>query len=146
MHNFAIAVIGGVVATALWTALAEWRRKRKLRTALGWISGRYMVTLKSAQQPEPESITISVEEENTLKVKIENIAGGGRASGQIIIDERHPTSGRGFYYHHRGAERMFGFWDVQLKFPSSILVHTTYVDNEVFREVPKGYVWDRIVD
>jgi hypothetical protein len=63
--------------------------------------------------------------------------------GEIAMSDELRTSGRGHYSHLEGDERMWGFWDVQVRDSKMLFVHTTFTDQVSHRAVVTGYEWTR---
>lgn len=115
-------------------------RAYRLHHEFAPLAGMYQVTRKLTDQPEPETVSISVKK-NFLTVQSH---GGEVYSGEIAMSEQLPASGKGQYQHSKGGTQLWGFWDVQLKDKDTILVHTTYADSQSHTAVVSGYVWKRI--
>jgi hypothetical protein len=142
-HDLPIATVGGLVATAMWVGGAAFFRAQRLRHVFGWLEGTYSVTAKLEDRPrESDSITITVKK-NVLKVGY--ALAEGDAEGQIVMDERLPTSGRGLYWHDKNGNLLWGFWDTQIRRDeASVLVHTTFAKAQTKAMIAEGFIWKRI--
>jgi hypothetical protein len=137
-------VVAGFVAAIIWTLVVWiyrwWRRKQDF----GRLSGRYRITRKLAEEPEPQTVCISVSR-NLLSVEFENLSHGGSASGEIAMNEQLPRSGEGHYSQvMEDGKLLWGFWNVEVKDNDAILVHQTYANPTTFGTVVVGEAWSRI--
>lgn len=141
-RDLLIAVVGGLVSTGAWVYVAQLRRDRRLKDVFGPLGGVYSITEKLKDAPRiTDSITITVTR-NVLHVAYS--MAGGDAVGQIVMDERLPTSGRGLYWHDKNGKLLWGFWDVQTKADEPwLLVHTTFAKAETKALVAEGFIWKR---
>jgi hypothetical protein len=141
-NDFFVAVIGGIVATAIWTlvwSVLVWdRRRRRLRRDFHRLAGEYEVTEKFAASPEPYTALVTVRR-NVLHVRWNNARPTESVIGEIVMDEQIPKSGRGRYHQEFKGSEYWGFWDLQVE-DDSLLVHTTYADPQA-RMVFAAYVW-----
>jgi hypothetical protein len=137
-------VVAGVVAAIIWALLVLayrwWRRQQNFKH----LAGTYRVTRKSTGEPQPETVSISVRG-NVLGVEYEGLVASdgvaSAASGEIVMNEQLPSSGRGHYWQDTpGKARGWGFYDAQLVDDGTILVHQTFSDTSE-RAVLVGYEW-----
>jgi hypothetical protein len=133
-------VLAGVVAALIWALLVALYRANRLKREFGPLSGTYRVTRKLSDQPEPETVSISVKR-NVLTVQSQ---GGDLYSGEIAMSEQFLASGKGQYHQAKDGAQLWGFWDVQRKDEDTILVHTTYANPQSHAAVVSGFVWKRI--
>jgi hypothetical protein len=135
-------VVAGVVAAAVWAFLALLNRQRRFRRLKRW-NGAYRIFEKSKNRAEPETLSIRTTG-NLLEVRFANMPDGQSVEGQIVMDEQTLKGGKGQYEHTTSKEQAWGFWEVQLKEPDMILVHTTFTTRA--GPVVRGYVWRQRVD
>lgn len=153
----ALAVIGGLVATLLWTAVAYpvyvrvsgWRRFRHL-------AGTYRVDRKLEDETLCDSLRVRISG-NVLTASSDEYD-GSRYDARIALSEELAENGRGQYTNLAcvGGElkRLWGFIEVQLvSEDDTILVHQWYVSQKKTdtvgkviprREVHSAYVWHRV--
>jgi hypothetical protein len=137
-------VVVGVAAAVVWASLTEALRWWRLRGDFGWLAGTYSSTKKQTEQPDPETVSITVKE-NILRVEFLGLPDGSSVHGKIAMNEQLPTSGKGHYLHHfTNGTRGWGFWDAQASEElRMIVVNTTYAGNTPLAVV-QGYEWRRI--
>lgn len=133
-------VLAGVVAAFIWTLIVAGYRVRRLKREFAPLSGTYRVTRKFTDQPQPETLSITVKK-NLLTVQSQGA--DGLYSGLIAMSEEFPSSGRGHYQHAKDGAQLWGFWDVQRKDDDTLLVHTTFTKPTQVAVVA-GYEWERI--
>jgi hypothetical protein len=139
-----VGVLAGVVASAIWWALAWSDRRRRLRRDFGHLAGKYRVTRKLSDLPEPGTVLITVSG-NTLRAhQFEGLPDGDSITGEISMNEHLPNTGRGHYAHVKGGKRLWGFWDIQVDDGDTLLVHTTYANYKTHVAVVSGFVWERL--
>jgi hypothetical protein len=136
-------VVAGVVAAIIWALLVLayrwWRRRQNFQH----LQGIYGVTRKSTGESQPETVSICVHG-NVLRVEYVGLDDEGIASGEIVMNEQLPSSGRGHYRHDTpGRKRGWGFYDIQVVDDGTILVHSTFSDTSE-RAALVGYEWTRV--
>ena len=142
--DLAVGVVTGIVAALIWALITWEMRRRRLEHDFGPLAGRYRMTRKFGSLPEHEIASIVVDG-HLLVVDWEQCDPGRVVHGEIEMNEQFPRSGRGHYDDNAVAEQLWGFWDVQVKDPDTILVHTTYA-TDLHTSVVSGFVWSRISD
>jgi hypothetical protein len=136
-------VVAGVVAAIIWALLVLVYRWRRRQQNFEHLQGTYRVTRKSTGESEPETVSIFVHG-NVLRVEYDGLDDEGIASGEIVMNEQLPSSGRGHYWHDTpGKARGWGFYDIQVAGDGTILVHSTFSDTSE-RAVLVGYEWTAI--
>ena len=78
------------------------------------MDGEYEVFEKLASRSEPETASIRASA-NLLEVEFANLQPGHSVKGQIVMNGQTTP-----------AVQAWGFWDVQLKAPDTVLVYTTF--------------------
>jgi len=138
--NLLTGVVVGVVAAIIWALLVLahrwWRRRQNFKH----LAGTYRVTRKSTSERQLETVALTVRG-NLLQVEYEGLENEGIASGEIVMNEQLPSSGRGHYRHDTpGKARGWGFYDVQVIADGTILVHSTFSDASE-RAALVGWEW-----
>jgi hypothetical protein len=129
------ALLAGLAATALWTALVWWWQRRSRQRALEVFVGTY----DSQRRGGDEVYKVRIRRDgDELCVELENKR--GPAQGRITLSDRFPKSGRGAYEHHfSDGDVGWGTWDVHLASTGGvILVTTRYPDPKRQAEVVQG--------
>src|SRR5262249_5302485 len=90
-------------------------------------------------EPHSETAVITVCD-NVLEVRLAGLPDGDSCEGQILMNEQ--LRGAGHYWHMKGGKELWGFWDVQVRDPETILVHTTFVKAETLSVVVEGFRWE----
>jgi hypothetical protein len=142
-NDLLVGVVAGVLATVIWVVGVWLYRRHRFKHDFGSLNGRYRSTRKLGDQPEPETVSISVEE-NLLAVVFEGLPDGESVSGQIAMNAQLPRSGEGNYWHIKAGEQLWGFWEIQVKDADTILVHRTYASHKTHQAVVSGFVWSRV--
>jgi hypothetical protein len=146
LSDLLTGVVAGLVAALAWWLLTWLLRQWRLRRDFAWLAGTYSSTRKLKEQPEPETVSITVDR-NILGVEFVGLPDGTSIKGKIAMNEQLPLSGRGHYSHDfKDGKQGWGFWDVQvLKESQTILVHTTYAgQTSPPLAILTGFVWSRI--
>jgi hypothetical protein len=143
VHEFWIAVAGGVVAAIPSAALALGYRRFRFKRRLNHLAGSYTMKRKERSDAEPERPRITVEG-SFLKVSFERLPTSHSVEGAIAMDEPLLTTGRGHYTHDIAETRLWGFWDVQVPEQGRLLVHTTFVDARTGVLSVDAFEWMRI--
>ncbi|MFL5961792.1 MAG: hypothetical protein ACJ757_02720 [Gaiellaceae bacterium] len=131
------------MATIIWVFGVWLHRKQRFSRDFGRLSGTYRVMRKLADQPEQETVSIGVQR-NLLAVEFGDLEDGESVTGEIVMNEQLHGSGEGYYRHVKDGVQMWGFWDIQVKDATTILVHTTYANPKTYAAVVSGFVWSRI--
>ncbi|MEP7224987.1 MAG: hypothetical protein ABI783_08520 [Actinomycetota bacterium] len=132
--GFVVAILWGVTA---WV-VRWWRQRRDF----GVLDGTYRRYGKLGDEPEPESVSITVDG-NVLEVEWHGLPDGDSVKGWIAMNEQFRTSGEGHYEHVKNGRQLWGFWKVQ-KNADTLLVHTTYAHYENDVAVVQGHEWRRV--
>jgi hypothetical protein len=106
-------------------------------------AGEYSMTKKGDIAPVEQTVSISVDGavlETTYHGYPENV----RVTGEIIMDERHPRSGEGYYEHWVGDEPYWGWYRAQIAKSGELLVHTQWFNVNVQHEWMDAWTWRRI--
>jgi hypothetical protein len=137
------AVVTGVVAAAFWAFGAYAIQRLRLWLTFRQYAGSYLERRKFPTDPMAERNHLRIEvRRNILAVRFERQHQGRTITGDIVMNPQFPRSGRGQYDDHTDARQLWGFWDVQIKDATTILVHTTYASPED-TAVMQGYIWER---
>lgn len=142
-RDLGLAVTAGVAAGIVLALLEAGRRWVRRRCTFGHLTGEYSITRKLAEAPEADRACVTVKGK-ILTIEYVGMPPGDTVSGKIAMSEELTGRGNGYYDHLKGGQQLWGFWDVQLKGRSTILVHTTYADPADHRTVTSAFVWERI--
>jgi hypothetical protein len=133
----------GLAAVVVWEVGRWLWRWIRLRREFGDLAGIYVVTRKLNPSAREDGIAHIDVSGSRLTVTFRDLKAGESISGEIGMNESMPRNGRGQYHHLDGGDEMWGFWDVQVVPPKSLLVHTTYAHDREHHAVVSGFVWTR---
>lgn len=141
--DVAAAFLVGLAASLAWASstylIDRWRMSRTFAKYAGpYRSWRKFPTAAGNWEEEDLEITVA---RNVLSVRFSDKPNRD-IHGEIVMNRRLPTTGRGQYDHVKDEEQLWGFWDVQVKDENTLLVHTTYAST-IDTVVLQGYIWTR---
>jgi hypothetical protein len=141
--NLVTGVAAGTVSAALYAWIQAQRREMRIRSEFAELAGTYSMTRKLGEAPEAERARVTTQG-NVLNVVYIDVPRGDSVVGYIAMSEELTGRGEGYYDHVKRGQQLWGFWDVQVKDSSTILVHTTYAHPTDHRTVASAFVWQRI--
>ena len=143
MGDIGIGVVGGLIATAAWTAIVvvAWRVRRWWRYHN--LSGDFEARMKATDWIDWK-IRIKVRG-NRLEVNAVDPHDRTRTfRGEIAMSDDVARSGRGYYVRNDESDA-YGFYDIRVTDDDTILVIETWPksDDGERRPVVSGYLWER---
>ena len=143
LDDFWFAIVTGLVAALIWWGITWLLRCWRLDQNFKHLAGQYRVTKKLEAEPQTYWVSIKVSG-NLMTVTYEDLPEGDSVTGEIVMNEQLPRSGRGHYHHLKSGVQLWGFYDAQLTPTGTILVHKTFVLAKKDREEVQAFEWSPI--
>jgi hypothetical protein len=135
-------VVAGVIATGLWAAIVEHRRRKGWERRVGPMAGEYRITRKLSSEPEPETLVVTVDK-NVLTVEARGAAWPYR--GEIVMGAQLPGRGAGHYRQRlEDGSLLWGAWEIQQLDADTVVEDRTYASHSKHEAVVSGFVWERV--
>ena len=135
-----VGIVSGILATLLYTKVADWRAEKKLRETFAFLSGRWEHLTR-----DQEVITNSVTQISYIGravISLDSQTTHGRWSCRIVMNSEMPNLGGGVFQYADLDES--GSFQIVVKSPKLIHVAPVTITHE--EQKTDFYMWRKLPD